>query len=158
VEWERASLPAADAGIRVVSLRTGIVLATHGGALARMLTPFRLGVGGKLGSGRQWMSWITLADTVAAIESLIDGAVSGPVNLVAPAPVTNEAMTAALSHELHRPAFFSVPKIALRLVVGEMADAAVLASQRVLPRRLEESGYAFRHPTIEQALAAVLAR
>jgi uncharacterized protein (TIGR01777 family) len=141
----------------VVNLRTGIVLSKNGGALARMLTPFRFGVGGKLGSGKQWMSWIALADIVAAISFLLSADVRGPVNLVAPSPATNEQLTHALSNELHRPSMFSVPKFALKIAFGQMGEEAVLASQRVLPRRLTEAGFQFRFPTIEQALASALA-
>jgi uncharacterized protein (TIGR01777 family) len=156
-EWEAAASPASAAGVRVVNLRTGIVLSKNGGALARMLTPFRFGVGGKLGSGKQWMSWIALADIVAAISFLLSADVRGPVNLVAPSPATNEQLTHALSNELHRPSMFSVPKFALKIAFGQMGEEAVLASQRVLPRRLTEAGFQFRFPTIEQALASALA-
>jgi uncharacterized protein (TIGR01777 family) len=156
-EWEAAAAPAAGAGARVVNLRTGIVLSKDGGALARMLTPFRMGVGGKLGSGKQWMSWIALADIVRAISFLISADVRGPVNLVAPSPATNEQLTHALSNELHRPSMFNVPKFALKLAFGQMGEEAVLASQRVLPRRLMEAGFQFNCPTLEQALANVLA-
>lgn len=156
-DWESATAPAADAGIRTVHLRTGIVLSRSGGALARLLTPFRLGVGGKLGSGRQWMSWIALRDVVGAVQALLaNDDVRGPVNLVAPNPVRNEELTRALAHEIHRPSAFPVPRFAMRLLLGEMADTAVLASQRVVPRRLMESRYAFALPTIEQALASIL--
>jgi uncharacterized protein (TIGR01777 family) len=156
-EWEAAASPASAAGVRVVNLRTGIVLSKNGGALARMLTPFRFGVGGKLGSGKQWMSWIALADIVAAISFLLSADVRGPVNLVAPSPATNEQLTHALSNELHRPSMFSVPKFALKIAFGQMGEEAVLASQRVLPRRLTEAGFQFRFPTIEPALASALA-
>lgn len=155
--WEASTDAATQAGVRVAHLRTGVVLAKDGGALARMLTPFRFGIGGKLGSGKQWMSWITRDDHVAAMEFLLGAAdVSGPVNLTAPHPVTNEALTAALGNELHRPSFVPVPKLALELILGEMADAAVLASQRAIPRRLDEAGFTFTSPRIEDALAAIL--
>lgn len=156
-EWEEATRPAEDAGVRVAHLRTGIVLAKKGGALARMLTPFRFGVGGRLGSGMQWMSWIALADAIGALRFLLDqAAVRGAVNLVAPNPSRNAELTEAIGHELHRPSLFPVPKAALRLLLGEMADGAVLASQRVLPLALQRAGYAFRLPTLEQALASIL--
>ena len=155
--WEAATQPAADAGVRVVHARTGIVLAKHGGALQRMVMPFRFGVGGKLGTGRQWMSWIALSDVVASIRFvLMNDAVRGAMNLVAPNPVTNAQMTEALSHELHRPALFAMPRLARKVILGEMADDAVLASQRVLPKTLQGAGYSFALPTLEQALAAIL--
>ncbi len=156
-DWEAATAAAAQADVRVVHLRTGVVLAKDGGALARMLMPFRFGVGGKLGSGKQWMSWITRDDYASAIEFLVDGRVAGAVNLVAPNPVRNADLTRALSHELHRPSWVPVPKLALEVLLGEMADAAVLASQRVAPRALADAGFAFRSPTIDGALASVLA-
>lgn len=156
-DWEAATAAAEQAGIRVVHSRTGIVLAKGGGALQRMATPFRLGVGGHLGSGRQWMSWIAIADVVGAIRhALINESIRGAVNLVSPNPVRNDEMTAALSKELHRPALFPVPRLALKLVLGEMAEGAVLASQRVVPSVLRRSGYEFALPTLEQALAAIL--
>jgi uncharacterized protein (TIGR01777 family) len=156
-EWEAATRPAEEAGVRVVHSRTGIVLAKEGGALPRMAKPFKFGVGGRLGSGRQWMSWIALSDVVGAIrQALVDDAMRGPMNVVAPNPVRNEEMTRALSHELHRPALFTVPRFALELILGEMADAAVLASQRVAPNALHSARYAFGLPTIEQALASIL--
>lgn len=158
VEWEGAAEAAAQAGIRVVHPRLGVVLSTRGGALDRMLTPFRLGMGGTLGSGEQWMSWIALPDAVAALRFLIDGSLlSGPVNLVAPDPVTNAEFTRALGDALGRPAVVRVPELALRLAFGEMADAALLASQRVAPARLEEAGFRWRFPELEDALRALLA-
>lgn len=156
-EWESATDAVAQAGMRVVHLRTGVVFAKDGGALGRMLMPFRFGVGGKLGSGKQWMSWITREDYASAIEFLVDRNVSGAVNLVAPNPVRNADLTRALSHELHRPSWVPVPKLALEVLLGEMADAAVLASQRVMPRALMENGFAFHWPQIDGALASVLA-
>jgi uncharacterized protein (TIGR01777 family) len=155
-DWEAAAAPVERSGVRVVNLRTGIVLSRAGGALAQMLTPFRFGVGGKLGSGKQWMSWISLADVVSALEFLMGADISGPVNLVAPNPVTNEQFTRALANELHRPSLFTVPRFAMKLAFGEMADEAALASQRVAPRQLLESRFTFAHPTVEQALASVL--
>jgi uncharacterized protein (TIGR01777 family) len=156
-EWETATQPAEEAGVRVVHSRTGIVLANQGGALQRMIMPFRFGVGGRLGSGRQWMSWIALADVVGAIRfALTNDSMRGPMNVVAPNPVTNARMTEALSHELHRPALFPVPRVALKVLLGEMADEAVLASQRAWPAALQRAGYSFALPTLEQALAALL--
>jgi len=157
-EWEREGARAAEAGIRVVSIRTAVVLAPRGGALRRMLTPFRPGVGGRLGSGRQWMPWITLDDEVRAIEwVLTHKELSGPFNLAAPHPVTNRELTKALARQLHRPAVFPVPGFALRIMLGEMANELLLQSQRVLPSKLMRSGFRFEHETIEEALAAVLA-
>jgi len=159
VLWEGAAAPAAEAGIRVAALRTGIVLDRSGGALRKMLPLFRLGAGGRMGSGRQWWSWITIDDEVSAIRWLIDHEVSGPVNAVAPTPVTNKDFTAALARVLHRPAILPVPAFGPRLLLGhELADALLFTSQRVLPAVLAESGFTFAHPTIDEALAAVLAR
>lgn len=156
-DWEAATRPAEDAGIRVVHSRTGIVLAKDGGALPRLVMPFRFGVGGRLGSGQQWMSWIAIADVVGAIRhALTTDTMRGAMNLVAPNPVRNEEMTEALSHELHRPALLPVPRVAMKLMLGEMADAAVLASQRVEPKALRAAGYSFALPVLEQALAAIL--
>jgi uncharacterized protein (TIGR01777 family) len=157
-EWEAAASPAADAGIRVVNLRTGLVLSSRGGALEKMLIPFRMGVGGPMGNGRQWMSWISMSDYVRTIGFLIRAdTLAGPVNLVAPNPVTNTEFTHALGHVLSRPALVTVPKFALRLAMGEMVDATILASQRVRPRRLLEGGFDFKFPTVESALRAELA-
>lgn len=152
-EWEAATQPAAAAGIRVVLLRTGIVLSPKGGMLERLLLPFKLGVGGRLGRGDQWTSWIALADYVEALSFLLnaDGIV-GPVNLVAPNPVTNAEFTHALGRVLHRPTVFTVPKIAMDLAFGEMADDTIFASQRVRPSRLLEAGFTFASPTLEGAL------
>lgn len=157
-EWEAAAAPVTDAGIRLVNLRTGLVLNRHGGVLAKLLLPFRLGAGGRLGSGRQWMSWIALADYIAAIEFLLrNDSVTGPVNLVAPNPVRNAEFTSALGTVLGRPAVFTVPKFAMRLAMGQMADDTILASQRVRSRRLLEGAFNFSLPTIESALRAELA-
>lgn len=156
VEWEAATRPAADAGIRVVLNRTGLVIG-QGGLLQRMLPPFRFGLGGKLGDGRQWMSWISIEDLVAALRFAIDAPdLSGPVNAVAPEPVTNEEFTRTLARVLRRPAILPVPPIALRAVFGEMADAMILASQRVAPERLLDSAFEFRHRRLEDALRATL--
>jgi len=158
-EWEAATKPAIDAGIRVVLLRTGLVLSPDGGALEKLLTPFRLGVGGRLGDGKQWSSWIALTDYVNAVIFLLgDASIAGPVNLVAPNPVTNEEFTRVLARVLRRPAFFHVPRAALTLTMGEMAEATVLASQRIRPRRLLEAGFNFSLPTLEAALRAELTR
>jgi uncharacterized protein (TIGR01777 family) len=157
--WEAATAPASDAGARVVHLRNGIVLAREGGGLPKMMMPFRFGLGGRIGDGRQWVSWISLPDAVRAIVWTIqEHSLQGAVNLTAPAPVTNAELTAALSRELHRPAVLPVPRAALRLALGEMAEATLLASQRVMPTRLTASGFTFSHPTIVAALAAVLSR
>lgn len=157
--WEAATAPAAGAGIRVVHLRMGIVLARHGGALAKMLPAFRLGGGGPLGSGRQWMSWIALEDAVSAIlESLGNSRIHGPVNAVAPEPVRNTDFAGTLGRVLNRPALLPVPAFGLRLLFGEMADEALLASQRVVPSRLRAHGFTFRHPTLEPALRTILGR
>lgn len=156
-EWEAATRTARDAGVRVVHLRTGIVLAKEGGALAKMLLPFRFGVGGPLGNGAQWMSWIAREDHVAAMLFLIDAhTASGPVNLVAPEPERNSEFSKTLGRVMHRPSVIRVPKFALKLALGEMAEQTALASQRVTPRRLTELGYEFRHPNLESALRAVL--
>lgn len=157
--WEDATAPAQVAGIRVVRLRSGIVLSRHGGALGRQLPIFRLGLGGRLGSGRQWVSWITIDDEVGAIRRAIDDdTLQGPVNATAPAPVTNAAFTAALGRALHRPAVLAVPGPVLGLALGrQLADEALLGGQRVLPARLTAAGYRFAHPTIDAGLAAVLA-
>jgi uncharacterized protein (TIGR01777 family) len=155
--WEEAAAPAAARGtgkeIRVVHPRLGVVLTPVGGALQRLLPPFRMGAGGKLASGRQWMSWIALDDVVRALHFLIvTESLAGPVNLTAPNPVTNADFARTLGHVLHRPALATVPALALRLMFGEMADTMLLAGQRVLPRRLLAAGFTFRHPTLEEAL------
>jgi uncharacterized protein (TIGR01777 family) len=156
--WEAATEPAASAGIRIVHLRFGVVLSAAGGALARMLLPFRLGLGGRLGSGRQWMSWVSLDDAVGIVRHALGAAgLVGAVNAVAPTPVRNADFTRALASALRRPALFPVPAIALRIVLGEMADELLLASQRTIPAALTRSGYGFRHPEVEDALHAALA-
>ena len=152
-KWEDATTPAADAGIRVAISRTGIVLGKDGGVLGKMLPPFRMGVGGRLGSGRQWMSWISLEDTVRALRFLLDTpTATGPFNLVAPEPATNAQFSDVLGHVLHRPSLLPVPSFALELAFGTMADNTILASQRVAPQRLAGAGFAFRHPRLEDAL------
>jgi uncharacterized protein (TIGR01777 family) len=158
-EWERSAAPAADAGIRTVLSRTGIVLGRDGGALQRMLPPFQLGAGGRIGSGRQWMSWISLEDVVRGIRFLAESAaMSGPVNLVAPEPVQNSEFADTLGAVLHRPAVVPVPALALRLAFGRMADDTILASQRVLPKKLAGAGFEFRHPRLDEALRFELRR
>lgn len=154
--WEGAAEPARAAGIRVVHLRTGVVLSRRGGALPRMAAPFRRFVGGPIGGGRQWVSWIALDDEVGAIRHLMQAEdVAGPVNLVAPRPVPNAELARALGRALHRPAVVPTPAAALRLLFGEMA-AVLLDSTRAVPRALERSGYVFRHPELEPFLAAEL--
>ncbi len=156
--WEAAAQPAVDAGIRTVFLRTAPVLARHGGILPRMALPFRLFVGGRLGSGRQWMSWISLDDAVGAIRFVLEhDELSGPVNVTAPEPVTNAQMAAAIGAALHRPSAIPVPAFAPRLVLGrEMADLLLFVSQRVRPAVLIDAGYRFTHPDVVGALAATL--
>lgn len=158
VAWEAATAPAADAGIRVVHARTGIVQHASGGALAKQLPLFQVGLGGQLGSGEQYVSPISLHDEIGALQFCIgEVSLAGAVNLVAPTPVTNAEFTDALAKILQRPAFARVPEFALRLALGsEMADLTVLASQRVLPSRLLESGYRFQHPNIASILTAAL--
>lgn len=158
-EWERAAAPAADAGIRVAVIRTGLVLGRDGGALQRMLPPFQLGAGGRLGSGKQWMSWISLEDAVRGIRFLAEGSnLSGPANLVAPQPVQNSEFTDTLASLLHRPAIVPVPEIALKLAFGRMAEDTILASQRVLPKKLAGAGFEFRHARLDEALRFELRR
>ena len=156
-EWEKETARGAEFGARVASLRFGIILAAHGGALPKMLTPFQLGVGGRLGSGRQWMSWVTLEETVRMVQfALANAAISGPVNVVAPNPVRNSEFTRVLAKTLHRPALFPAPAFALRLALGEMADALLLSSQRVMPAKLAGAGYQFQQPDLAEALGDVL--
>jgi len=156
-EWEEATTPAARVGIRVVSLRIGVVLSPRGGALGRMLTPFRMGAGGRIGSGHQWMSWITLDDLVGVIQHAIaNDSLSGALNTVAPGPVTNAQFTRALGHTLHRPTILPMPAFMVRLIFGEMGEALLLGSQRVDCGKLLASGFHFRHPELQPALAAIL--
>ena len=157
--WEGATAAAARAGIRTVHARIGLVLTPAGGALEKMLLPFQAGVGGRMGNGRQYMSWIGIDDVVGAIHHAIGTpALSGPVNCTAPIQVTNAEFTRVLGQVLGRPAIFAVPAAALRLAVGEMADELLLASLRVIPERLRESGYTFRHAELGPALRHVLGR
>jgi uncharacterized protein (TIGR01777 family) len=158
-EWEGAAAAAVEAGIRTVWMRFGIVLHPSGGALAKMLPPFRMGMGGPIGSGRHYVSWISLDDAVAAIRFLIETpSVSGPVNVCAPEPVTNLDFSRALGRVLHRPSMVAVPPSMLRIMFGEAADEVLLASQRVVPRRLLDAGFPFAHTELESALRHVLAR
>jgi uncharacterized protein (TIGR01777 family) len=152
-EWESASRPVADAGISTVNLRLGLVLSPKGGALAKMLTPFRLGLGGKIGSGQQWWSWIHVDDIVGIVHHALQAAsLSGPVNLVAPNPVRNAEFTSVLASVLRRPAFFHVPAFLPRLALGEMAEETLLSSARVQPAKLLAAGYAFRFAELRAAL------
>ncbi len=156
-DWEAEALKAEALGIRVVLARFGIILAREGGALAKMLLPFKLGAGGRLGSGQQWMSWVTLDDVVGILRMAIEkAAVRGAVNVVAPQPVKNAEFTKVLAKALHRPALFPAPAFALRLALGEMADALLLSSQRVAPQKLQQLGYSFLHPDLPAALSAIL--
>jgi len=158
-QWEAQCQAARDAGVRVVNLRTGVVLSPEGGALAKMLTPFKLGLGGKVGSGRQYMSWIALDDEVAAIQFILASPnIAGPVNLVAPKPVTNAEFTKTLGRVLSRPTIFPMPAFAARLAFGEMADALLLSSTRVLPQALTAAGYVHRYPELEPALRHLLGK
>ncbi len=157
--WEEAASAAREAGVRTVFPRMGVVLSRSGGALARMLPPFRLGLGGPIGSGRQWMSWIALNDVVGGMRHLLRWEnLNGAVNLVAPNPVTNAEFTRALGKALHRPAVIPVPAFAIKLALGEMGDELLLSSTRVLPKKLEESGYKFRYPRVDGALEELVAR
>ncbi|MBI3318601.1 MAG: TIGR01777 family protein [Candidatus Omnitrophica bacterium] len=155
--WEEAAQAARSRGIRVVHLRFGIVLSPTGGALKMMLPPFRMGLGGKLASGKQWMSWISLPEAVQVIHHAIKTeGLKGPVNAVSPQPVTNLEFTKTLGKVLSRPTAFPVPAFAVRLLFGEMGEELLLASARVLPKRLQESGYRFLHPTLEEAFRKTL--
>jgi len=152
-EWEGEALKAEALGIRVVLARFGIILAREGGALPKMMVPFKFGVGGKLSSGQQWMSWVTLEDVVEILQLAIERAsIRGAVNIVSPQPLQNAEFTYLLAKAMHRPALFPAPAFALRLAMGEMADALLLSSQRVLPRVLEKTGYQFVHSDLSAAL------
>jgi hypothetical protein len=156
MEWESEAKKAQALGIRVVQARFGVILAREGGALPRMVRPFQFGLGGRIGSGQQWMSWVTLEDVVAILRfALENGAVRGPINVVSPQPVRNKEFTTALATALHRPAFFPAPAFVLRLVLGEMAGALLLSSQRVLPMQLEKLGYSFLHADLATALTSL---
>ncbi len=158
-EWEAEARKAEALGIRVVLARFGIILAREGGALPKMMLPFKFGAGGKLSSGLQWMSWVTLEDGVGILRLAIENAsIRGAVNIVSPQPLQNAEFTYVLAKAMHRPALFPAPAFALRLALGEMADALLLSSQRVLPRAIEKLGYRFLHADLTAALAAVLAK
>ncbi len=158
-EWEAEALKAEALGIRVVLARFGIILAREGGALPKMLTPFKLGVGGRLGNGKQWMSWVTLEEAVGILRFVIENALlRGAINVVSPQPLQNAAFTKALAKAMHRPALFPAPAFALRLALGEMANALLLSSQRVAPQALQKLGYRFLHTDLNSALAKVLAK
>lgn len=158
-EWEAATAPAEKAGVRVAHLRTGIVLTPRGGALKKLLPLFRLGLGGRFGSGRQWQSWISLDDEIGAIQHLLTADIEGPVNLTAPNPVTNAEFTKELARVLRRPALFPVPAFGPGLVVGkELADNLLFHSQRVLPKVLEKNSYEFRHQNVGAAFTSLLSR
>lgn len=152
-QWEEATRPAAAAGIRTVQIRTGVVLSTNGGALAKMLTPFKLGAGGRMGDGRQWMSWIDVQDMIGAIHHILQSdLLHGPINMVAPKPVTNAEFTQTLARVLSRPAIFPMPAFAVKLAFGEMGETVLLGSQRVEPAQLVTSGYPFRFRDLTASL------
>jgi uncharacterized protein (TIGR01777 family) len=156
-EWEAATQAAADAGIRTVQMRTGVVLSPKGGALGKMLTPFKMGVGGRIGNGRQWMSWIDVQDLVGAIHHILKSdLLQGPVNMVAPKPVTNAEFTRTLASALSRPALFPMPAFVVKLVFGEMGETVLLGSQRVEPAQLVMSGYPFRFSDLRASLENIL--
>ena len=158
-DWESAADPARAAGIRVVHLRFGVILSPKGGALKKMLLPFKLGAGGRIGSGKQYMSWIALDDVVGAIQhALSTESLEGPVNVTAPNPVTNREYTKTLGRVLWRPTIIPMPGFVARLAFGEVADALLLASQRTVPRVLENTGYEFRHTKLESALRHMLGK
>ncbi|PYX82285.1 MAG: TIGR01777 family protein [Acidobacteria bacterium] len=158
-QWEEATQPSAQADIRTANLRIGLILSLAGGALPRMLIPFRMGVGGKIGQGRQWWSWVDVNDVVGAIHHVIKAdSLQGPINVVAPRPVTNAEFTKTLAEVLNRPAIFPMPAFAARLAFGEMADELLLASQRVEPAKLISSGYPFQHSELRKALEDILIR
>jgi hypothetical protein len=157
-EWEESAAPARDAGIRTVNLRTGLVLSRAGGLLARLLPPFKMGAGGIVGTGRQWLSWISLADATAGIEYAIGAAgLSGPVNLTAPQPVPNAEFARTLGKILGRPTLVPVPAFAVSLLLGEMGDELLLSGQKVLPKKLLAAGFSFAHPDLESAIRWALA-
>ena len=156
-DWEAEAVRAETSGIRVVRLRFGVVLSSQGGALPLMLLPFKFGVGGRLGSGRQWQSWVAFEDAIGITRRAIaDESLSGAINVTAPNPLRNVDFTRIVARVLHRPAVFPVPEFAMRIVLGEMADALVLASERVVPERLLQAGYRFQYPEFEAALRVVV--
>lgn len=154
--WEAAAEPARSAGIRVVNFRQGIALSRDGGALERLLMPFKLGVGGRVGSGKQWWSWVSLDDLVAAYRFALESDLAGPVNLAAPNPAVNVQFVKALGRALHRPTVFPLPTFAVKAAFGEMGEHVLLESQRVLPARLLDAGFAFSYPDLESALEHAL--
>jgi uncharacterized protein (TIGR01777 family) len=157
--WEAATQPATEAGIRVVHLRFGVILSPKAGALAKMLKPFRLGLGGPIGGGRQWVSWISLDDALGCIAHVIgNSSLCGPVNAVAPAPVTNREFTRTLGRVLRRPSLLPIPRLVVLLKFGEMAEELLLAGTRVAPRKLLDSGYQYRDPDLAGALRRLLGR
>lgn len=158
VEWENATIPTIEKGIRTVHARFGIILDANEGALGKMLTPFRMGIGGRIGDGKQWMSWIDIEDVVNGLKFLIESSVTGPVNFVAPNPVTNAEFTKTLGRVLSKPTIFPVPAFGARLAFGEMGDALLLSSQRVEPSVLQQQGFHFAYPSLESALRHLLAR
>jgi uncharacterized protein (TIGR01777 family) len=157
-DWETEALRAEEFGTRVVLARFGIILATDGGALPEMMLPFKFGVGGRIGDGKQWMSWVTLEDVVAILRlALIKSDLHGPINVVAPEPVKNAEFVKELAKAMHRPAIFPAPAFALRLAMGEMADALLLSSQRAVPQKLGSTGYSFVSPNLRNALDTIFA-
>jgi len=157
IEWEKATEHARAKGVRVVNTRFGIILDKEGGALAKMLTPFRMGIGGRIGDGKQWMSWIALDDVIAALQFVLnDESMNSPVNFVAPNPVRNAEFTKTLGSVLSRPTIFPIPEFGVRLAFGEMADALLLSSQRASASRLQAAGFAFNYPQLLTALKHVL--
>ncbi len=158
-EWEAACEPAREKGIRVVNTRFGVVLSPKGGALAKMLTPFKMGAGGKVGNGKQYMSWVVLDDVAGAIHHcLMTEELNGPVNVMSPNPCTNAEFTKTLGKVLSRPTIFPMPAVAARMAFGEMADELLLASARALPERLQQTAYEFRFPQLEPALRHLLGK
>ena len=156
-EWEKATEPAVAAGVRTVFLRFGPILAREGGMLSKLLTPFKMGMGGKVGSGKQYISWVAIDDVIAAMKlALKDESFRGPLNIVSPHPVTNEVFTKTLGHVLSRPTALAMPAFAVRLAFGEMADEMLLASQRVIPKRLNDAGFEFEYPELEGAFRRYL--
>jgi uncharacterized protein len=156
-QWEHAYVPATEAGVRVVNLRLGMVLSDSGGALEKMLLPFKLGLGGVIGSGKQYVSWISVDDVIGAISHVLKNEdIRGPINLVSSEPVTNHEFTKALGSVLNRPTFFALPAFAARMIMGEMADELLLSSIRAIPKKLMDSGYEFRHPELMRALKAII--
>lgn len=156
-KWEKATKPASDAGIRTVNIRTGIVLSSRGGALKRMLLPFKMGLGGIIGNGKQYMSWVSINDVSNMIQFIIETeSISGPVNLVSNKPVTNYEFTRSLGKVLRRPTFFRIPAFLMKMIFGEMGDAVLLSSTRTVPKKLNEAGYIFVHEHLEKALNDIL--